>query len=65
MHVVMMANRSSPIVSFLAAGCGCPPESKGTVLEGEELGEFFVPFVFGLHFSTASTEALQGCTCSG
>jgi hypothetical protein len=42
-----------------------PPESKGTVLEGEELGECLEPFVFGLHFSTASTEALQGCTCNG
>jgi hypothetical protein len=64
-QVVMMANRTSPIVSFLAAGGAVPPESKGTVLAGEELGEFLEPLVFGLHFNTASTDALQGCTCNG
>jgi hypothetical protein len=42
-----------------------PPESKGTVLEGEELGGDMEPLVFGLHFKTASTDALQGCTCNG
>lgn len=61
----MMANLSSPIVSFLAIGAGMPV-SNGTDLAGEPLGELrelFKPL--GLHFNTASTEARQGCTWSG
>lgn len=61
----MTANRTSPIEVSLEAGAE-EPVSKGTVLDGELLGELrelFMPF--GRHFNTASTEALQGWTWSG
>jgi len=61
--VVMRAKRSSPIWSFLAGGWAEEPASKGAVRAGEELGEFLEPLkLFGLHFKTASIEALHGCT---
>lgn len=58
--VVMTANLNSPIVSFLAAGCDGVLGSRAD-LEGEPCGEDLDLFeLFGLHFRTASTEALQG-----
>lgn len=66
MTVVMIANRSSPMVSFLAMGRAGAPVSKGIDLAGEPSGvlrELFRPF--GRHFKTASTDALHGCTCKG
>lgn len=61
--VVMRAKRSSPIWSFLAGGWAEEPASKGTVRAGEVLGEYLERLkLFGLHFKTASTEALHGWT---
>jgi hypothetical protein len=60
MTVVMTANRISLMVSFLAFGGAGPLESKGSVLVGEELDECLAPMLFGLHFNTASTDALHG-----
>jgi hypothetical protein len=40
--------------------------SKGTVLDGELLGELReILELFGRHFRTASTDARHGCTCRG
>lgn len=59
----MIANRSSPMVSFRAGGWA-PPPSKGAERAGEELGEFLVETFrpFGRHLRTASTEARHGWT---
>jgi hypothetical protein len=58
--VVITANRSSPIVSFLAFGCDGVP-GRSADLAGEPLGELLEDFkALGRHLRTASTEALQG-----
>jgi hypothetical protein len=64
--LVIIANRNSLMGSFFAAGEAEEPVSNGTDLAGELVGELrglFMPF--GRHCKTASTEALQGCNCSG
>jgi len=63
--VVMAANLVSPIVSFRFP---CPVAGDGsrTARDGDLLGDSREVLVLeGRHFSTASTEALQGCTCRG
>jgi hypothetical protein len=65
MAVVMAANLVSPMVSFRAV---CPAADGGskTARVGDPLVDSREVLVLeGRHFSTASTEALQGCTCKG
>jgi hypothetical protein len=65
MAVVMAANRVSPMVSFRVV---CPAADGGskTARDGDPLADSREGLVLeGRHFSTASTEALQGCTCKG
>lgn len=57
---MMTANRSSPIVSFLAFGWDGAVGSRAD-LAGEPFGEILACFEgFGRHLRTASTDALQG-----
>ena len=65
MAVVMAANLVSPMASFRFV---CPAADGGskTVRDGDPPADSPEGLVLeGRHFSTASTEALQGCTCKG
>lgn len=65
MAVVMAANLVSPMVSFRVI---CPAADGGSkpARDGDPEADSREALVLeGRHFSTASTEALQGCTCRG
>jgi hypothetical protein len=63
--VVMAANLVSPMVSFRVV-CPAADDGSRTARDGDLLGDSREVLVLdGRHFSTASTEALQGCTCRG
>lgn len=65
MAVVMAANLVSPMVSFRVV---CPTADGGSkpARDGDPVADSREALVLeGRHFSTASTEALQGCTCKG
>jgi hypothetical protein len=65
MAVVMAANLVSPMVSFRVV---CPAVDGGSkpARDGDPIADSREALVIeGRHFSTASIEALQGCTCKG
>ena len=61
--VVIAAKRVSPIPSGRTGPAGLEDANRGVFLGGDLPGESDLRL--GRHFRTASTEALQGCTCSG
>jgi hypothetical protein len=66
MAVVIAANLVSAMVSFRVACAPVEEDNNGTARDGDPLEDSREVLAFeGRHFSTASTEALQGCTCRG